>query len=57
MDGAEFERTSLEQPHETLRREILEEVCATVIDSRRLGYSGSVCVEGLQADLVLVRSI
>ncbi|MFC5830600.1 NUDIX hydrolase [Nonomuraea insulae] len=41
---------------ETLRREMLEEACVTVIGSRLLGYSRSECVRGHELGLVLIRS-
>lgn len=42
---------------ETLRREMLEEACATVTRARLLGFERSVCVAGPQVGLVLVRSL
>jgi ADP-ribose pyrophosphatase YjhB (NUDIX family) len=41
---------------ETLRREVREEACATVIAARLLGFARSSCLSGPQAGLVLVRS-
>jgi 8-oxo-dGTP pyrophosphatase MutT (NUDIX family) len=41
---------------QTLRREVLEEACATVREARLLGFYRSACVAGRQAGLVLVRS-
>lgn len=41
---------------ETLRREVLEEACATVVGARLLGFSRGECVNGWQRGLVLVRS-
>jgi hypothetical protein len=41
---------------ETLRRELYEEACATVVQARLLGFSRSLCVAGSQMGLVLVRS-
>lgn len=41
---------------QTLRREMLEEACATVIDTRLLGFCRGSCVAGPEAGLVLVRS-
>lgn len=41
---------------ETLRREVLEEACATVVRARLLGFTRGVCVAGPQQGLVLVRS-
>jgi 8-oxo-dGTP pyrophosphatase MutT (NUDIX family) len=45
-----------ETPLDTLRREMLEEACATVVDARLLGFARSRCVGGRQRGLVLVRS-
>ncbi|MFI6817265.1 NUDIX hydrolase [Nonomuraea sp. NPDC050328] len=45
-----------ESVEETLRREMLEEACVTVVGSRLLGYSRSECVRGHELGLVLVRS-
>jgi 8-oxo-dGTP pyrophosphatase MutT (NUDIX family) len=42
---------------QTLRREVLEEVCAAVIDPRLLGFCRAVCLTGVESDLVLVRSV
>lgn len=42
---------------QTLRREILEETCATVGDARLLGFCRSVCLNGPEEGLVMVRSI
>lgn len=42
---------------ETLRREVLEEACATVVDSRLLGFCRSQCLSGPEQGLVLVRSM
>lgn len=42
---------------DTLHREVLEEVCARVVRERLLGYSRSVCVEGHEEGLVLVRAV
>jgi ADP-ribose pyrophosphatase YjhB (NUDIX family) len=41
---------------QTLRREMLEEACATVVDARLLGFSRGVCVGGSEIGLILVRS-
>ncbi len=41
---------------QTLRREMLEEACATVVDARLLGFCRGSCVAGHEAGLVLVRS-
>ncbi len=42
---------------ETLRREILEEACATVQDAQMLGFCRAKCLTGPEEGLVLVRSI
>jgi ADP-ribose pyrophosphatase YjhB (NUDIX family) len=42
---------------QTLRREVLEEACATVVDARLLGFCRSVCLTGPERGRVLVRSI
>ncbi|TDE13069.1 NUDIX hydrolase [Jiangella asiatica] len=42
---------------ETLRREVLEEACATVVRARLLGFTRGVCVAGHEQGLVLVRSM
>ncbi len=42
---------------ETLRRELLEEACATVSQARLLGFCRSACVAGPQVGEVLVRSM
>jgi ADP-ribose pyrophosphatase YjhB (NUDIX family) len=42
---------------QTLRREILEEACATVTGARLLGFVRGSCVGGREQGLVLVRSI
>jgi 8-oxo-dGTP pyrophosphatase MutT (NUDIX family) len=42
---------------DTLRRELLEEACATVTDARLLGFVRSRCLAGHEEGLVLVRSI
>ena len=41
---------------ETLRREMLEEACATVVDARLLGFYRSACLSGPERGRVLVRS-
>lgn len=41
---------------QTLRREMLEEACATVVRARLLGFSRGECIEGPEQGLVLVRS-
>lgn len=41
---------------ETLRREVAEEACATVVQAKLLGFSRSTCVAGTEMGLVLVRS-
>lgn len=42
---------------ETLDREVLEEACATVQAATLLGYARSVCLEGQESGLVLVRAL
>jgi hypothetical protein len=42
---------------ETLRREVREEACATVVDARLLGFLRSVCIEGPEAGRAIVRSV
>jgi ADP-ribose pyrophosphatase YjhB (NUDIX family) len=42
---------------ETLRREMYEEACATVLEARLLGFCRAVCTEGPEKGLVLVRSL
>ncbi len=42
---------------ETLRREVWEEACATVTTATLLGFSRGVCIAGLQAGRVIVRSL
>lgn len=42
---------------DTLRREMLEEACATVTEARLLGFVQSRCLAGHEKGLVLVRSI
>jgi ADP-ribose pyrophosphatase YjhB (NUDIX family) len=42
---------------DTLRREMLEEACATVTDARLLGFVRSRCLAGHEEGLVLVRSV
>ena len=41
---------------QTLRREMWEEACATVVTARLLGFSRGQCIAGPQTGLVLVRS-
>jgi 8-oxo-dGTP pyrophosphatase MutT (NUDIX family) len=41
----------------TLRREVMEEACATVVRATLLGFARGVCVAGPETGLVLVRSI
>ncbi|HEY0734022.1 MAG TPA: NUDIX domain-containing protein [Herpetosiphonaceae bacterium] len=41
---------------QTLRREMREEACATVVTARLLGFARSVCVAGPELGLTLVRS-
>jgi ADP-ribose pyrophosphatase YjhB (NUDIX family) len=42
---------------ETLRREVLEETCAIVVDARLLGFCRSACLSGHEQGRVLVRSV
>jgi ADP-ribose pyrophosphatase YjhB (NUDIX family) len=42
---------------QTLRREVLEEACAAVVDARLLGFTRAVCITGPEQGLVLARSI
>jgi ADP-ribose pyrophosphatase YjhB (NUDIX family) len=42
---------------ETLRRELLEEACATVVQARLLGFGRGECVRGHQAGRTIVRSV
>ncbi len=42
---------------ETMRREVLEEACAVVVEARLLGFSRGICVAGHEQGLVLVRSL
>lgn len=42
---------------DTLRREMLEEACATVLTARLLGFTRGECVEGPERGRVLVRSM
>lgn len=42
---------------ETMRREVREEACATVVQATLLGFSRGVCVAGHEEGLVLVRSL
>jgi hypothetical protein len=42
---------------QTLRREMLEEACATVLEARLLGFTRGACVAGPEAGRVLVRSV
>jgi len=42
---------------QTLRREMLEEACAVVIDASLLGFSRGRCIEGREEGLILVRAI
>jgi len=41
---------------ETLRRELLEEACATLLDAQLLGYARGVCISGNEAGSILRRS-
>ena len=42
---------------QTLRREVLEEACAAVIDARLLGFCRGVCLTGPEQGRMLVRSV
>jgi ADP-ribose pyrophosphatase YjhB (NUDIX family) len=42
---------------QTLRREVLEEACAVVVDARLLGFCRSVCLTGPERGRTLARSI
>ncbi len=42
---------------QTLRREMLEEICAIVRDARLLGFCRAACLTGSEQGLVLVRSV
>ena len=42
---------------QTLRREVLEEACAVVVDARLLGFCRAICLTGPEQGLALVRSI
>src|SRR5207247_8269820 len=42
---------------QTLRREILEEACAVVVDARLLGFCRGVCLTGPEEHRVLVRAV
>jgi 8-oxo-dGTP pyrophosphatase MutT (NUDIX family) len=46
-----------ESDPDTLRREMLEEACASVTGARLLGFVRSRCLSGREEELVLVRSI
>jgi 8-oxo-dGTP pyrophosphatase MutT (NUDIX family) len=46
-----------ESEGETLRREVLEEACASVLRARLLGYSRGRCLRGAERGLILVRSV
>jgi ADP-ribose pyrophosphatase YjhB (NUDIX family) len=41
----------------TLKREVGEEACATVLEHRLLGFSRGVCLRGPESGLVLVRAL
>lgn len=41
----------------TLRREVREEACATVVDCRLPGFSRGACLRGPEAGVVLVRAL
>ena len=60
-DGARWDLPAgrpegIETWEQTLRREVMEEACATVKDARLLGYSRGRCIRGHERGLVLVRS-
>jgi ADP-ribose pyrophosphatase YjhB (NUDIX family) len=42
---------------DTLRREMLEEACATVVQATLLGFTRGACVRGPEKGRVLVRSV
>jgi 8-oxo-dGTP pyrophosphatase MutT (NUDIX family) len=42
---------------QTLRREMLEEACATALEARLLGFTRGACVAGPEAGRMLVRSV
>jgi ADP-ribose pyrophosphatase YjhB (NUDIX family) len=42
---------------QTLRREVMEEACAAVVNARLLGFCRAVCLNGPEQGLVLVRSV
>jgi ADP-ribose pyrophosphatase YjhB (NUDIX family) len=42
---------------QTLRREMDEEACATVLRARLLGFTRGQCIDGRERGLVLVRSV
>ena len=42
---------------ETLRREMMEEACAVVVEARLLGFVRSRCVRGVQEGHIIVRSM
>jgi 8-oxo-dGTP pyrophosphatase MutT (NUDIX family) len=42
---------------QTLRREVLEEACAVVVDARLLGFCRGACLTGAEQHRVLVRSV
>ena len=42
---------------DTLRREMLEEACATVLEATLLGFTRGACVQGPETGRVLVRSV
>lgn len=46
-----------EEASQTLRREVLEETCSTVVDARVLGFTRSECLRGPEEGLVLARGI
>jgi ADP-ribose pyrophosphatase YjhB (NUDIX family) len=42
---------------QTMRREVLEEACAAVVDARLLGFSRGACLSGPEQGRTLVRSV
>jgi ADP-ribose pyrophosphatase YjhB (NUDIX family) len=48
---------TVETWEDTLRREMLEEACATVLEATLLGFTRGVCVQGPERGRVLVRSV
>jgi 8-oxo-dGTP pyrophosphatase MutT (NUDIX family) len=46
-----------EDREQTLRREVLEEACAEVVQAQLLGFTRSACLHGPEQGLVLIRSL